>query len=163
MSRQVVLAARNTVPPECHCRKQTCRKDGCSVSMKGTPTTRVVVDLDCNALNIPPNRKRCDYLFVGEENDTAWVAPIELKSGKFKADEIVDQLQGGADVVHKWLPPGSSFHFVPVLVHGKGVHRKDFERLRKRKIRLRNHTRQTELISCGDLLKRALRNVERFQ
>lgn len=41
----------------------------------------LIVDLDCATLPIQEDQKRCDYLFIGEEDNTAWVAPIEL-SGK---------------------------------------------------------------------------------
>ena len=127
------------------------------MSMKGISETRVVVDTDCNALDLGPASKRCDYLFVGEELNAAWVAAIEHKSGSFKAGRVVEPLQGGANVADKWLPAGSSFQFVPVLAHGKGVHRNDQRTLRSRKINLRGQEKQTVLIRCGQELKEAFR------
>lgn len=156
MSGQFVSAVSDKAHPDCHCHQQTCHKKNCSISMQGGPTPRVIVDLDCRTLEIPRDRKLCDYLFVGEENNTAWVAPIELKGGRFKADEVVEQLQGGANVANTWLPSGNSFKFVPVLVHGPGVHKKDYETLRRRKIRLHGREGQTVLIRCGNTLREAL-------
>ena len=48
--------------------------------MAGAPAHHVTVDMDCSTLSL--TEKRCDLLFVGEDGNNAWVAPIELKSGK---------------------------------------------------------------------------------
>ena len=47
--------------------------------------------MDCDALKIPRQQKRCDYLFIGEEETATWIAPIELKSGRLRATEVLDQ------------------------------------------------------------------------
>ena len=154
----LVKAIYESVCRCCHASK--IRKKGCAVSMHGVPASYVIVDFDCDALSIPSG-SRCDYLFVGEYNDSAWVAPIELKGGNFRGGLVAEQLQGGADVADKWLPRGSPFRFVPVLAHGKGVHRTDLKILRNTKIKLRNHTRQTALIHCSEPLRKALRNPEK--
>ena len=151
----LVESVADKVPSECHAKRL--RKEGCSVSMKGISETRVVVDLDCNALDLAPASKRCDYLFVDEELNAAWVAAIEHKSGSFKAGPVVEQLQGGANAANKWLPAESSFQFIPVLAHRKGVHRNDQRTLRSRKIKLRGQEKQTVLIRCGQGLREALR------
>ena len=44
--------------------------------MHGVPVKHVAVDLDCETLGIPADRKRCDYLFFGREQNVAWVSPI---------------------------------------------------------------------------------------
>ena len=150
----LVESVAERVPSECHARRF--RKEGCAVSLKGIAKTRVVVDLDCDALDLPPEGKRCDYLIAGEESDAAWVAAVELKGGAFKAGPVVEQLQGGADAADQWLPAGSGFQFVPVLAHRKGVHKKDQKTLRSRKIRLRGQERQAVLIRCGQELGMAL-------
>ena len=147
----LVESVAERVPSECHARRF--RKEGCAVSLTGIGGTRVVVDLDCEALDLAPEGKRCDYLFVGEESDAAWVAAVEHKCGAFKAGPVVEQLQGGADAADQWLPAGSGFQFVPVLAHGKGVHKKDQKTLRSKKITLRGQEKQTVLIRCGGSLK----------
>ena len=149
-----IAAVESNVPQPCQTAK--CSKDRCSVRLDGLPTDHVLIDLDCDALSIPPGSKRCDYVFVGGDEDAMWVAPIELKSGSFKGGSVAKQLQGGANAAEGWLPPGKSFRFVPVLVHGKGVHRREYKRLNESKIKMRGLTRQTKLIKCGGLLTTAL-------
>lgn len=127
--------------------------------MKEAPDTRVIVDMDCDDIGIPPDQKRCDYLFVGEDKAAVWVVPIELKRGALRGREVVEQLQGGVHAADRWLPAGSAFRFVPVLAYGNGIHRTDLRILRKTKIKLRKLTRQTALIRCGKPLRTALRNT----
>lgn len=138
------------------CLVTRCRKRGCTVSMKGVPVAHVAIDLDCDALGLGQDGKLCDYLFVGEDKDTAWVAPIELKSGAFSGRQAAVQLQGGADVADTLVPTLSSFRFVPVLAHGKRVDRRTLKALRSSKVKLRSQTRQPLLIRCGEQLMRAL-------
>lgn len=125
--------------------------------MRGLPATKVIVDLDCNELEISADSSRCDYLFAGQDDQSqmTWIAPIELKSGSFNGNRVAEQLQGGADVAGQWLPPGDSFQLFPVLVHGKGVHPKQRKALRKKKITLKGQTRQTVLIRCDEELMQA--------
>lgn len=145
---EIVQAVSHAVHPNCQVKK--CLKQGCGVSMEGAPESRVLVDLDCDDLDIAwgDSDKRCDYLFVGEEKVTAYVAPIELKGGGFKTSEVIGQLQGGANAADKWLPPGDAFQFVPILVHGKGIHPEDLRKLRRAKIKLRKHEPAPVLIRC---------------
>ena len=152
----LVASVTQEVDDDCHANK--CKKGKCSISLNDAPPQRLVVDLDCAALPIQEDQKRCDYLFIGEQDDTAWVAPIELKGGGFKVDDVVEQLQGGSDAAHECLPPQTPFRFVPVLAHGKRIHNKDLKELRrnKNKIVLRGQERQTVLLRCGEKLTNAL-------
>ena len=70
--------------------------------------------------------------------------------------DVADQLQGGATIADHWIPRGTSFRLVPVLVHGKGARKHEYERLRASKISLRGHKAQARLIRCGAPLKDAL-------
>lgn len=140
-----------------NCQARKCSRDGCLLSMKGTPRNRVIVDLDSEALRLPVGTPRCDYLFVGEDV-VSWVAPIELKSGGFKAKEAVAQLQGGADAVDAWLPPLGVFRFVPVVAHGSGIHPRDFLKLRRSRVTLRGQTQQPVTTRCGRPLWDSLQN-----
>ena len=124
--------------------------------MAGLPPDQILVDLDCSELDISQNGNRCDYVFVGGDKDPVWVAPIELKSGSFKASEVKKQLQGGADVAGAWLPRQNGFRFVPVLVHGGGMHKHERKALGNVKITLYGRTRQAVWIRCGRALKDAL-------
>ncbi len=128
--------------------------------MHGVPVEHVTVDLDCDALGIAADRKRCDYLFFGEGQNVAWVSPIELKGGAFRGGSAAAQLQGGADIADAWIPPGLRFRFVPVLASGQGVHRERLTALRRTPITLRGQSRRPVLIRCGapltDVLQQAM-------
>ena len=156
----LVQMVSDTVCRRCH--TSDCDRHGCNVQMDGVPDPHVVVDLDCEPLGLL-EQKRCDLLFVGEDDDEAWVAPIELKSGRFTGYRVVKQLQGGANAADGWLPAGSTFRFVPVLAHGKEVHRRDLKALRSKKITLRDHTRQTVLMRCGEPLRKVLEQARNSQ
>lgn len=139
------------------CRANHCDADGCRVNLAGAPPVRVIVDMEkCKTLPIPANQKRCDYLFVGEARNSNLVVPIELKGGRPKASIALEQIAGGVKTADAWLPQGSSFQFVPVLAHGKKIHRHDFNVLRSRRISFRGQRKGTVLIRCGDPLTKAL-------
>ena len=117
---------------------------------------RVIVDMDCDALSIPDDWKRCDYLFVGEESDETWVAPIELKSGRLSVSAVLEQLAGGTRMANMWLPQGVTLQFAPVLAHGKTIHRNDLKSLRAKKLQLRGQRKGIAVIKCGEQLTKAL-------
>lgn len=151
-----VAAVANRVPGGCHAVR--CDRDRCRVDLKGAPSVRLLIDMDCDALKIPRQQKRCDYLFIGEEGTNTWIVPIELKSGGLRASEVLDQLEGGVRAVEPLLPQGRQFQLVPVLAYGKPIHRIERNKLRSRKIQLRGQApKQTELIKCGEALKQKLR------
>ena len=148
----IVAKVKNVVPPACQTSKYS--KDGCSVSMKGAPPLRVMIDMDCRKLSVQGSR--CDYLFVSEHQGSAWVVPIELKSGTVRASEVRDQLQGGARFAQTLLAVGDPFSFVPVLAHGKAIHRLDLNKLRRIRINLGGKTQQPRLIKCGEPVAKVL-------
>lgn len=143
------------------CHAQRCDRDGCTADLTGAPSPRVIVDMDCKELRIPSKQKRCDYLFFGEEKEngtiTINVAPIELKSGRVGSSRAVSkQLEEGARLADGWLPESVLFRFIPILVHGKAIHKNDRRNLLSRTITLRGKKRRIVTIKCGDPLKRAL-------
>lgn len=142
-----------------HCHTYDCNKDGCSISVKTAvpKNNRVIIDLDRAELQIPRDRKRCDYVFIGEKNRKTWIVPIELKSGRFDPAEVVDQLQAGADKAKTWLPPKVHFLFIPVLAHGKSpVSPRQYTKLRSRTVRMGGQMKKVETMSCGGRLKDVL-------
>ena len=139
------------------CRTTRCNKDGCRVDLAGAPPVRILVDMDCNALPIPAAEKRCDYLFVGEERNATWVAPIELKSGRLSVSAVLEQLAGGTRMANMWLPQGVALQFTPVLAHGKKIHRNDLKSLRAKKLQLRGQRKGIAVIKCGDQLTKGLK------
>ena len=151
----VVGAVSHSVPVRC--RVHACNKGGCSISVRTAAPERAIIDLDCEDLDIPLNRKRCDYLFFGEKGARTWVVAIELKSGRFNSADVIDQLQGGADEADNWLPQEVRFQLVPLLVHGAKVVRKgELTALRSGKVGLRGQMKQVVLSRCGDRLKDVL-------
>ena len=145
---------RQAVPKKCV--THSYGKDGCSVSMAGAPPHHVTVNLDCSALRLNSTEKRCDLLFVGEDGKDAWVAPIELKSGRFRVDEVKDQLQKGADLADKWLPTNAAFRFVPVVACGRGISKHKIRALHQAAVTLRGKKRRPVLIRCRSPLREAL-------
>lgn len=153
----IVEAVSHAISHRCH--THDCNKEACSISVRTAAPRkkRVIIDLDCIELPIPRDRKRCDYVFIGEKNGKTWVVPIELKSGGFNAADVVDQLQGGADEADTWLPPGVHFLFLPVLAHGKSpVRPRQHTKLRSTKVNMRGQVKQVVTIRCGERLKDAL-------
>ena len=143
---QILAKIRKAVPSVC--RTSMCDKDGCSVSMKGAPRPHVIIDMDCKKLGI--RGSRCDYLFISKKDqNSAWVVPIELKSGRFDVSKVRDQLQGGARFAQTLLARGDQFDFVPILAHGKPIHRAEMYRLRAVRITFRGKKQQPRLIGCG--------------
>ena len=150
----LVASVKSGVPQSCI--RSRCRKSGCSSTMGGLPASRVLVDLDCEALNLPGGMQRCDFVYFDEDKGSSRVAPIELKSGSFDGREVRAQLQGGATVADGWIPQGTRFRLIPVLVHRRRMHKREYERLRKDKISLRGQTALAVLMRCGEPLKIAL-------
>ena len=151
----IVARIKKVVPQSCQTSRHS--KDGCSVSMKGAPRLRVTVDMDCEDIEIQGHR--CDYLFVCGHDNRTWVVLIEMKSGKFRVSDVKDQLQGSALYTQTLLAAGDQFIFVPVLAHGKSVHRLDLTKLRQVKVTLRDKIEQPKLIRCGEPVTKALINA----
>ena len=117
----VVTLVRSQVDPQCVV-AGTLRDDGCSVSMQNLPRERVAIDLE-SAVELDTPRglvgrdtRRCDFLFVAEEDAaTVWAASLELKRGGFKASDVAAQLEGGASALDKLIPHQQSVRFRPVV------------------------------------------------
>lgn len=144
--------------PDC-CSADRCDRDGCKVSLVDAPLKRVLIDMDCRSHQIQNDQKRCDYLFIGEENNTTWVAPIELKSGRVKSVTVVkSQLEGGTVVANNYLRKSTDFKFVPVLVHGGKISKDVHRRLLSERIQLRGKRGKIARLKCGEQLAKALRD-----
>lgn len=134
----------------------SCESPGCVLSLDDAPACRVVVDFDRPELGLV-GRPRPDFLFVGETEEAAWVAPIEMKGGRWKAESVARQLQAGADAADRWLPAGSEVRFCPVLAHRMRPFGRDrWLALRKQRIRLRGQVKRPIDIECGRSLMEAL-------
>ena len=150
------LVAKVRAEVDQSCLSSQCKKEGCAASLKGLPASHALVDIDCDALQLPETGKRCDYVYVDEGEGPPRVAPIELKRGSVRAREIKDQLQGGAAIAGRWVPAHAAFQLIPVVVYGRSVHREELRHLRKAKISLHYRKAQPLLIRCAAPLTGAL-------
>ena len=91
----IIASIQTRLDADCIARQ--CRKDGCSVSLVGTPQQRPIVDFDKPGAPLGPAAPRCDYLFLAESScRELWIAPVELKKGPVDASKAIPQLQAGA-------------------------------------------------------------------
>ena len=150
-----VEQVRASVPPACLARR--CRREGCLVSLTKVPQPSVLIDMDCNELTISPTSRRCDFMFVSDEE--GWVVPLELKRGNLDAGEMVAQLRAGARFAERVVPKGAAVRFLPIAVCGGRVHRTERNKLRSNasRIRFRGQYVYIELLKCGQPLTQALR------
>ena len=133
-------------------------KQGCRVSLRGSPTPCLTVDFDKPASPLGLDETRCDYLFVAELDDgSSWIVPLELKRGRLHADEAVRQLRAGALAAERLVPSGEQVRFRPVAVTGS-TPKAERNRLKNRdcRIRFRGSAEAVRLMSCGAPLAGAL-------
>ena len=133
-------------------------KQGCKVSLRGTPRSRLIVDFDKPASPLGPDQTRCDYLFVAEVDEgPGWIVPLELKRGRLRADEAVRQLQAGALAAERLVPSGEQVRFRPIAVAGS-TPKAERSRLKGKNGRIRFHdcAESVRLMSCGAPLARML-------
>ena len=143
------------------CISKSCSGDGCRVYLTGTPSDRVIVNLEYEFEQRKINTKRCDYILFCKNTSQSnlVVALIELKSGTFKTPTVADQLQGGADFVTEIFGKLSKeanaalntleITCVPVLFHGKGIDRFQLRELERAKIRFRSRNTAIKRSKCG--------------
>ena len=151
----LVEHVRSSTPPDCIAGR--CRREGCTVSLTGAPRPFVMIDMDCDELQINRASRRCDFMFVSDEG--RWVVPLELKRGRLNAGEIVAQLRAGAQFADRVIPKGATVQFRPVAVCGGKVHRIQHTKLRSKasRIRFRGRFESIKLLKCGQALTQALR------
>ena len=75
--------------------------------------------------------------------------PIELKSGGVDASKAAQQLQTGADFVHRFVPPTARLKCRPILIHGRSLDRRERKTLNRAKIRFRGQHLTIATARCG--------------
>jgi len=116
------------------------RKKGCRVSLDSAPASRVIVDFDKAGSPLGPSDRRCDYLFVADvAARDGWVAPLELKRGRFHTSECVRQLQAGATAAEKLVPPSAGVRFRPIAVVGGRMTKEEWNKSRQKQNAVRFH------------------------
>lgn len=152
----LVERVRQHVDPACLATK--CKKGNCTLKLDGVPRNRVMVDLDCDRIPALRHRTRCDYLLV-TESALAWIVPIELKGGRVDGRHAVQQLQGGVDAIplSTWQSNQGDWELVPVIAHGKRIHREEQRKLRRLRVKLGGVGARAVTIRCGRPLAEKLR------
>lgn len=127
---------------------ESCSRDGCNVSLTGVPPARVIVDADKAFPAHGRKGKHCDFiLFVDRDDAPLLAAPVELKSGRPDVSEAVEQLQGGANFADRFAP--SNTDSLPILFHGRGVHKKERKDLNSAKINFRGRKLTVKTARCN--------------
>lgn len=135
-------------------------KEGCRVSLDGAPVSRLIVDLDEDGSPLGSQDRRCDYLFFADAADggTDWVAPLELKRGRFRAGGCLRQLEAGTQAVDQLVPANAEVRFRPIAVYGGVLHSAQLLRLRRYGgIVFRGKNETIRLLKCCDALANRLR------
>ena len=136
------------------------KKSGCKISKAGAPEPRLIIDLDKPGSLCGSDQTRCDYLYFAEsqtEHESDWIMPLELKSDRLDADEVVNQLQAGARAAEGLVPADVQVRFLPVAAAG-GTPKGERNRLKSkdRKVRFHGCSEFVRVISCGAPLTKAL-------
>lgn len=143
---------------------RSCSQKGCKLILDvNLPRYSVLINMDKGSLNLNADSPRCDYLFVAGEGHSketppsCWIVPIELTSGdNKKARQVRGQLQAGADFADSKLPKLSEAKLRPVFA-AKGFKKFELNEIKKIKIKFRKELEIPRLLSCGELLSRALK------
>ena len=142
------------------CLVETCSKQGCTIGLKDAPSPYRLIDLDHDDSPARRNSKRCDYLFIGENDGAArlHVVPLELKSSGIKVRTVSSQLRAGAKIAERIVRGASSIRFVPVAAPGGKLNRKQINDLAKpaNGVAFRGERYSIRLIRCGVPLSWAL-------
>lgn len=145
----LVEAVRNKANHKCF-ELRKCRKSGCGISLEGMPSSRLIIDFDKPCSPLGKKEKRCDYLLVAEDDSKGLVAPLELKSGGYKAGEVLEQLRAGTRAAENLVPEKMKVRFRPVLVFGKAPHKNERDKLKRTgKVNFRGDTQFIRLVKCG--------------
>ena len=136
------------------CIVNRCRRDGCSVSLRGSSRNRLVVDCDCDVPGSPfgPNQAKCDYLLFEEaENGVSRAVPIELKSGRIKARDAIQELHAGAAAVENLIPTHLDIPLLPLLAYGN-IPKGERAAIENGRVRFRGKSLRIKRIRCGSSL-----------
>ena len=147
----LVDKVKRCMPARCFTRR--CRRDGCSVNLRGVPVPHVLIDMD--TARVGKNDAKCDFIFIGGANIT-WVVPIELKKRNFEVSDIVVQLSAGTKFAEKFCID-TKVQFLPVLASERMAKAQRGElRDDRNTIPFRGRKVYIKRIRCGGLLTSVL-------
>lgn len=120
------------------CLTRRCRNGDCTLTLPRDRT--ICIDCDaCSSFRRGPGEKKPDFVILHAQTDPVkrWWIVVEMKSRLSSADDIVRQLQAGADIIQN----DSNFRFrdspsrlIPIIVHGRGAHTAEVTTLRRRRV-----------------------------
>lgn len=143
---------------DARCMTETMNKQGCAVDTDGAPAPYRVIDMDHATAPVDSSARKCDYLFFAEEAGRPGIlaAALELKNTGLNAATVGSQLQAGARAVEQVVRGIAPVRFVPVAVHGGRVHRRQFQVLRRMRIRFRRNGYEVMTMPCDSPVSAAL-------
>ena len=140
-------AVRSQVAQSCIVNR--CNNYGCSVSLRGASRDRLIIDCDLAGSPFGPNQAKCDYLLFEEaQNWAGRTIPIELKSGRIRARDVIEQLQAGAAAVENLIPQQVDIRLLPLLAYGN-IPKGERAAINNGMIRFRGEPERIERIRCG--------------
>ena len=144
------------------CWATRCREQGCRFSFPGDEAS--CLDGTTYQDTHQVRNQLCDcVLFWSRASGDDVVAPVELKSGKPDVSEAVAQIQAGANVALQLLARAGidpeTVTFMPVLVKGKGLSKRETGTLRKSRITFGSRRVLVQVANCGDRLPAVIRRV----
>ncbi len=140
-------AVRSRVDQSCIVSR--CNKGGCSVSLGRDSRNRLVIDCDVPGSPFGPNQTKCDYLVFEEApNQPGRAIPIELKSGRIRARDVIEQLQAGAAAAEKLIPRQVDVRLFPLLAFGN-IPKGERTTINNGTVRFRGEPERIKRIRCG--------------
>lgn len=132
------------------CATRHVRESGCSVVLPAPPAAWAAISGTKYQMQHDYNDKLCDLLFAWNRAADLAASVLEMKSGKFDVDDVVKQLQNGADIIDDLLK-GLACNFLPILIHGP-IRTIDVRKFDKQRVKFRNNRVRIELRRCGSKL-----------
>ena len=144
---KLLPTVRNRVAESCIVNR--CNKNGCSVSLQSASRERLVIDCDLPGSPFGPNQTKCDYLLFEEaQNSIGRAIPIELKSGRIRARDVIEQLQAGAAVAENLIPRQVDVRLLPLLAYGN-IPKGERAAINNGMVRFRGEPERIKRIRCG--------------
>ena len=145
---ELVAAVRSRVAQSCIVNR--CHKDRCSVALPpGRARNRLIIDCDKPGSPFGRDDRKCDcLLFEESENGVGRAIPIELKSGRIRASEVIEQLQAGARAIENLVPRRIDVQLQPLLAYGE-IPKGERAALNNRMVRFRGKGIRIDKIRCG--------------
>ena len=129
---------------------------GCKGSLKGiSKNNRLIVDVDRYTRKFVCASKRCDYVlfFQNKPIEKLICVLVELKSGEYRVDDVVEKLQCTAQYLDKCLDLESGLNVKlilrPLLLRKRGPHSTERKKFEKAAISYRGTMKSIYRSQCG--------------